>query len=98
MPLYEYQCEECGQKFEVRQKFSDPPIETCNDCGGRARKLISQTAFALKGGGWYQEGYTASKGGATATAGNEKNTTKPDKAETKSGGTVCDSCPKAVNA
>ncbi|MCF6266201.1 MAG: zinc ribbon domain-containing protein [Desulfuromusa sp.] len=58
MPLYEYQCEDCGLTFEVRQKYSDEPIETCRHCGGHARKMISQVAFALKGGGWYEEGYS----------------------------------------
>ena len=58
MPLYEYKCEDCGLNFEVRQKFSDQPIDTCRQCGGQAKKMISQTAFALKGGGWYQQGYS----------------------------------------
>lgn len=58
MPLYEYQCESCGLQFEVRQKFSDDPISECRDCGGPVKKLISQAGFALKGGGWYQQGYS----------------------------------------
>ncbi|MCK5914129.1 MAG: zinc ribbon domain-containing protein [Desulfuromusa sp.] len=58
MPLYEYKCEDCGLNFEVRQKFSDKPIVSCRQCGGEVKKMISQTAFALKGGGWYQQGYS----------------------------------------
>jgi len=54
MPLYEYRCDDCGVVFEARQKFSDEPLDTCRHCGGRAKKMISKTAFALKGGGWYQ--------------------------------------------
>ncbi len=38
MPLYEYQCEDCGLHFEVRQKFSDEPVSTCRECGGHAKK------------------------------------------------------------
>jgi putative FmdB family regulatory protein len=58
MPLYEYQCEACGLQFEVRQKFSDAPVNECRECGGEVKKLISQAGFALKGGGWYQQGYS----------------------------------------
>jgi putative FmdB family regulatory protein len=59
MPLYEYKCEECETVSEFRMKMSDPHPEACPECGaGSLRKLISQTAFQLKGGGWYNEGYT----------------------------------------
>lgn len=64
MPMYEYQCEACGDRFELRQKFSDAPVTDCPKCGGQVKKLISSTAFALKGGGWYAEGYGAKGGGA----------------------------------
>ena len=59
MPMYEYKCESCDNQFELRQKFSDPPATECPQCGGPVTKLISATAFALKGGGWYSEGYSA---------------------------------------
>ena len=81
MPLYEYQCESCGLKFEVRQKFSDQPISDCRECGGPVKKLISQTGFALKGQGWYQQGYSA----------------KPGKCESAETGGGCAGCPKAAN-
>ncbi len=57
MPMYEYKCNECGLVFEARQKFSDAPLSECSECGGGVEKLISQTAFTLKGGGWYDQGY-----------------------------------------
>lgn len=66
MPVYEYQCQECSHQFELRQKFSDKPAQECPACGGEVRKLISNTAFTLKGGGWYAEGYGASKSAADA--------------------------------
>ena len=97
MPLYEYQCEECGLKFEVRQKFSDAPLDTCIECGGRAKKLISQTAFTLKGGGWYQEGYVSSSQSATPDNGSQKKEPKAEKAPAKSASSSCASCPKAAN-
>lgn len=61
MPLYEYQCKACNDRFELRQKFSDAPATECPKCGGEVTKLISSTAFSLKGGGWYAEGYGSSK-------------------------------------
>lgn len=61
MPVYEYQCEACSLQFELRQKFSDAPAESCPECGGGVKKLISSASFALKGGGWYTEGYAGGK-------------------------------------
>lgn len=57
MPMYEYRCQSCNHHFELRQKFSDAPASTCPSCGGPVEKLISQTAFSLKGDGWFSSGY-----------------------------------------
>lgn len=57
MPLYEYQCDACGHRFEVIQKFSDPPVEVCSACGGAVRKLLSSPAIQFKGSGWYITDY-----------------------------------------
>lgn len=59
MPIYEYECLSCGKQCEVIQKFSDEPLSTCTDCGGRMHKLISQTSFILKGAGWYVTDYAS---------------------------------------
>lgn len=65
MPLYEYQCDACGRRFERIQKFSDPPIEICPTCGGKVHKLVSSPAFQFKGTGWYVTDYSRKdKGGA----------------------------------
>ena len=61
MPLYEYECEKCGHRFEKIQKFSDPPIEICPKCGGAVHKLQSAPAFQFKGTGWYVTDYAKSK-------------------------------------
>jgi putative FmdB family regulatory protein len=63
MPLYEYECEADGRRFEVIQKFSDPPLTTCPTCGGAVRRLLSSPAIQFKGSGWYITDY-ARKGGA----------------------------------
>lgn len=58
MPLYEYECDACGKRFERIQKFSDPPIEVCANCGkGPIRKLVSSPAIQFKGSGWYITDY-----------------------------------------
>ncbi len=59
MPIYEYQCTECGQLEEVVQKISDPPLSECSGCSGKMQKIISQTSFHLKGGGWYADAYSS---------------------------------------
>jgi putative FmdB family regulatory protein len=82
MPIYEYQCSSCGNQFELRQKFSDEPATECPKCGGPIQKLISQASFALKGSGWYNEGYAK-----TATA-------KTSPSCPKDG--TCSSCPSAA--
>ncbi len=58
MPLYEYECEACGNRFERIRKFSDPPLdEPCSSCGGVIKKLISSPAIQFKGAGWYVNDY-----------------------------------------
>lgn len=68
MPMYEYRCESCHKQFELRQKFSDPAATECPDCGGAVTKLISAASFALKGGGWYNQGYDSSAKSAAPAA------------------------------
>ena len=66
MPIYEYQCESCGNVVENWQRISDPPLEECEACGGRMKKLISQSSFHLKGSGWYVTDYAGSRKGSSA--------------------------------
>src|SRR5262249_35156359 len=57
MPLYEYQCDACGRRFELIRKFSDPPLEACPTCGGPVHKLLSSPPFQFKGSGFYITDY-----------------------------------------
>ena len=66
MPLYEYECDACHQRFEKIRKFSDPPLEVCEKCGkGPVKKLFSSPAIQFKGSGWYITDY-AKKSGSDA--------------------------------
>jgi len=56
MPIYEYACPKCGD-FEHRQSLSDPILKRCPSCKAKVTKLISSSAFTLKGGGWYSDAY-----------------------------------------
>lgn len=81
MPLYEYECDACGHRFETIQKFSDPPIEKCPKCGSHVHKLMSAPAFHLKGSGWYITDY-AKKDSSPASK-----TAEPAKKEESKDGT-----------
>jgi putative FmdB family regulatory protein len=74
MPLYEYQCDACGHRFEKIQKFSDPLIDQCPNCGEhQVHKLVSSPAIQFKGTGWYITDYA------------KKNTVDAAKGESKDG-------------
>ena len=66
MPLYEYECDQCSHRFERIQKFSDPLVETCPECGGTVRKLFSSAAIQFKGTGWYITDYARKPSGGQA--------------------------------
>jgi putative FmdB family regulatory protein len=63
MPIYEYCCEDCRQIFEEWQKDFQDREKICPVCGGTSQRLISNTSFVLKGGGWYASGYSKESGG-----------------------------------
>jgi len=63
MPLYEYKCHTCGEKFEVIEKFSDAPLKIHPNCGGEVERLISTSALKFKGSGWYVTDYARSGNG-----------------------------------
>ena len=63
MPIYEYACTSCGERTEARQSFTDPPLEVCERCGGKLRKLYSPVGIVFKGSGFYS---TDAKKGSTA--------------------------------
>ena len=79
MPVYEYQCTECGQVEEAFQKISDAPLTACPHCQGKLKKLISHSSFHLKGSGWYVTDYGGAKSGTEAKTDSSGNTGSSDK-------------------
>ena len=67
MPLHEYECKKCGHRFERIQKFSDPPVKKCPDCGGKVEQLLSAPAVQFKGSGWYVTDYAKKSSGSPAS-------------------------------
>ncbi|MEZ4819693.1 MAG: zinc ribbon domain-containing protein [Bdellovibrionota bacterium] len=82
MPIYEYECTD-GHRFEELQKISDAPLTECKQCGKSVRKLVSQTAFSLKGNGWYQDGYASSSAVASKPATDNASTTTESSSSAK---------------
>jgi putative FmdB family regulatory protein len=64
MPIYEYECLDCGKRFEIFQKISEGSLTVCKECKGRLNRLISMCSFQLKGSGWYVTDYKSSSGGS----------------------------------
>ena len=97
MPLYEYQCESCQHRFERIQKFSDPPIETCPECSGAVKKLLSSPAIQFKGSGWYITDYARKGGSDGSKAGADgKSDTKADTKTESKPETTSESAPTAA--
>jgi putative FmdB family regulatory protein len=88
MPIYEYECSECGVVIEAVQKISAEPLTDCKKCDGKLKKIISQSTFHLKGGGWYGDTYgkgsdTSGKAKTSETKTEKKTKDKPEKKPSK---------------
>jgi putative FmdB family regulatory protein len=83
MPLYEYECDACGHRFEKIQKFSDPLADKCPKCGGAVHKLMSSPAIQFKGSGFYITDYAKKEHVASAKA-DGANADKGESTEKKS--------------
>jgi len=84
MPIYEYQCSKCGKRYGVLQSWGDPEEKKCEFCRGKVRKLVSPSAFHLKGSSWYSTDYaTKAKGGNLAKTANEVPSTDATETEAK---------------
>ena len=99
MPLYEYQCNKCGDIFEVMQKFSDEPIKVHEKCGGDVHRLLSAPALQFKGSGWYVNDYAKGSSSAPSSKSESEGSSKSESGKsesTKSGSTKSDGAPASA--
>jgi putative FmdB family regulatory protein len=83
MPIYEYECLNCGYIQEAFQKFSDKPLTTCSKCGENLKKIISNSSFVLKGTGWYKTDYASMPAVSEKKSNGTKNADSDLKPDTK---------------
>jgi putative FmdB family regulatory protein len=93
MPLYEYECDACGRRFELIRKFSESDVDTCTQCGkGPVRRLMSSPAIQFKGTGWYITDYSSKgKAGTDASSTSNTETKKSDTGSTEAPAAKSDS-------
>jgi len=84
MPLYEYECKQCGARTEILQRVSDPPHAHCPKCGGETKKLISSPAIQFKGSGFYKTDYASTSTSKTSEKSESSESKSDAKTEKKS--------------
>jgi putative FmdB family regulatory protein len=78
MPIYEYECKKCHHRFERIQKFSDPHVKKCPQCGGAVEQVLSAPAVQFKGSGWYVTDYAKKSGSAASSSSNGDSAAKKE--------------------
>jgi putative FmdB family regulatory protein len=87
MPIYEYECTACKTRFERSQRFSDPPVAECPECGGKVRRVLFPAGIVFKGSGWYvtdSRPSTTSPAAGAAANGSAAGESKADSGATES--------------
>jgi len=83
MPIYEYECLDCGKRFEIFQRISEEPLKVCKACKGQLNRLISMCSFQLKGSGWYVTDYKSPANAGGSGGNGSKQEKKEEKTEAK---------------
>lgn len=83
MPLYEYECKKCGHRFERIQRFSDPLVKKCPECGGKVEQVLSAPAVQFKGSGWYVTDYAKKSSAGSSSKSESESKSDSTKKETK---------------
>jgi putative FmdB family regulatory protein len=91
MPIYEYKCHRCGQKFEVRRRISEAPLKVHANCGGEVEQVISAPALHFKGTGWYVTDYAKNGKSPSTASADSKSETKSESAPATKTDTKTDS-------
>ena len=96
MPIYEYECPKCG-RFDALQKMSAPALKTHDVCGSKVRKVMSASAFAFKGSGFYITDYNG-RNSAAITGKGDKPEKKAECKDASPKSAACASCPAGKSA
>jgi putative FmdB family regulatory protein len=83
MPTYEYACPQCGNRFDVFQRFGDEPLRICDVCGGDLRKVFHPAGIVFKGSGFYKTDSRPSPAGKKSGEGSEKTPSESKSSESK---------------
>lgn len=97
MPIYEYQCQQCGLRVEKRQSVSDAPLTVCEKCHGKLEKQWSLSGFQFKGAGWYVTDYAGSKSEKKEKGGVESTGSSDSASNTGKEATAKDTTPAAAS-
>ena len=81
MPRYDYECQTCHHRFELKQSFSSEPVATCPECNSESRRLIHSVPVVFKGSGFYVNDY--GKGNGSTGSSSESRADKDSKKESK---------------
>ena len=95
MPTYQYRCTECATELEAVQKFTDPPLTECPECGSDLRKVFSAVGVVFKGSGFYATDSRAAKKKASASSGAAKDEAKPSTDSSTGGDSASGSKPSS---
>ena len=101
MPIYEYRCETCSHEMEKLQKISEALLVDCPACEEPSlKRLVSASAFRLKGSGWYETDFKKDNKRNLAESGNgaSPGSKSDSKGSEKAGASSCDSCPAKPSA
>ncbi len=82
MPRYDYECESCHHRFELRQSFDSEPVAACPECQNRSTRKFHSVPIVFKGSGWYVNDY-GKRGGAKNASADGKDSDSSSKSETK---------------
>ena len=95
MPIYEYQCQECGHQLEAIQKVADQPLVECPSCKNpELKKLVSASSFRLKGSGWYETDFKTKNKKQLAESTNSESGSDKTASEPKTSNPASESTPK----
>ncbi len=93
MPLYEYQCRQCGRTMEIRHGFRESTAARCDSCGGELRRVFSPAGIVFKGSGFYVTDSRARNSGGQSPSAERPDASKSEPAPAASA-SAAESAPK----